>query len=275
MRLEDGHGNEVELLQVQEDRDSTQSNVDVFEAPTFEAAEAILLSLTRQRRAELQGIATGSRLARMEGYPDDRLQALAEWVQLLMAFNSPFQGDGHALVHEERGFEAGVVVTDTSWTRNAGDANEVLWNATIEQGEGIMQDRPVEPGEAAPQTAWSLSGPDGSMDLHSPTTYSETAQQRVDITEMLLAADADENIVVAQGGVVRRINIQGRVPEPERAAFDAFMQEASGQNQEMTYQSAFPGHALGCMVEDFDSTLEAGVTSLGEYRLSLVQGHGV
>lgn len=270
LHLESSSGTTVDLWQVQEDQDSRDGNVDVADIPSFDADESYVSGLTQQHEGTLSGLATGNRLSRQSGYSDDPVTALAEWVQRVMALHNGQQGTGLTLTHDVRNQSVNVVLSTFGWTRTAGDSLELEWNMEFRIGEGVMVDGETAANTAAPSSTWSLDG----RDLQHPMQYREEKSQRVEVAEMAYADSPEENLVKDRSGVTRSITITGRHTgsRSERKAFDDHLRSLIGQDQIVTYQSAFPGHALDVMVNRYDSLLEAGITRQGRYQLELIEG---
>jgi len=264
------HGTTHDFWQVQEDRDSRQGNVDISNIPTFDSDEAYLTGMTEVHNTAISGRATGNRLSNQSGYSNDPVTALAEWVQEMMALLNGKQGTGYSLTHDERDRTANVILEGFGWTRTPGEKFELEWDLDYRIGEGIMVDEESTPGTASPSSSWSLDG----RDLQHPVQYREEKRSRLGTDAMLFADTAEENVVTDESSPTRTITISGRQTGTiaERKAFDEHFRGLIGQDQIVTYQSAFPGHSLDVMVNNYESVLEAGATGQGQYNLELIEG---
>jgi hypothetical protein len=244
--------------------------VDVAMTPTFDSNEAYLSGMTEVHNQSITGLATGSRLSRQSDFSSDPVTALAEWVQRVMALVDGQQGEGYTLTHDERGLETTVVLESFAWTRRGGESFEVEWELAYQIGEGIMVDRDTQPNTASPSSTWTLDG----RDLQYPKEYREEKRQRLDTDAMLFADSAEQNVITDESSPVRTITITGRHTgtRSERQAFDDHFRSLIGQDQIVTYESAFPGHSLDIMVNTYESVLEAGRTRVGDYALELIEG---
>ena len=271
LHLTSASGNmSVDLWQVQEDREKSDGFVDATASPSFDSDEAFLSGLTRQQQSEVTGKATAIRLSNQAGYSDDPVTALAEWVQEVMALINGKQGTGFELVHDERGETINIVLEDFAWTRSAGARFEVDWDMKLRVGEGIMVQEDTAPNPANPSSSWSLDGDD----LHKPIQYREQKKMQFKPTPIAFASSPEENLQEATSGALRTVTISAEYtgPVPERNSFDQTMKGLIGQDQLVTYSSAFPGHELSVMVNNYESTQEAGITKHGEYSLELIEG---
>lgn len=271
IHLETASGSKsVDLWQVQEDREERDGNVDVTSTPTFDSEGTYLSGLTQQHEAQLTGTATGIRLSKQPGYSNDPVTALAEWVQEVMSFVNGQQGTGLTLTHDERGETHNVVAASFGWTRSSGAKFEVSWDLKYRIGEGVMPEKDTPPGTASPGSTWTLDG----NDLHHPIEYREQKRERLETAAMAFVDNAEENLVEATSGATRTITIKGRVTgsKATRNSFDQTMQGLIGEDTIVTYASAFPGHELNVMANNYESIRESGLTELGEYALELIEG---
>lgn len=267
--LTDGNTS-VTLWQAQEDKSNIQGEVDAQNPPTLDSEDALLSGLTIQEDVELTGLATGLRLSRQSGYSDDPKVALAEWVQNAIAFVNGNQGTGYTLQSTERDREIPGVVGSFGWVRSEGSPFEVDWDITFNRGEGVMAKSPIDPGPAQPQSVATLDG----EELQGMKQWREQKQQKFDPAPVTLADSPDSTLQAADSGALRRIIITGTYTGSiaERKAFDEHFQNLVGQDAIVPYQSAFPGHELDVMVNNYESTREAGQTRLGSYSLELYEG---
>lgn len=258
------------LWQAQEDKSNLQGEVDVQNPPTLDSDDALLSGLTIQEDVELTGKTTGLRLSRQSGYSNDPKVALAEWVQKAIAFVNGNQGTGYTLQSTERDRSIPGVVASFGWVRSEGSPLEVDWDITFKRGEGVMASEPISTGPAQPQSTATLDG----MNLQHLKQWREQKQQSFDPAPVTLADSADSTIQAADSGAIRRIILTGTYTGTiaERKQFDNKFQNLVGQDEIVTYQSAFPGHSLDVMVSSYESTREAGHTRLGSYTLELYQG---
>lgn len=270
LHLTTSGGQTVDLWQIQEDRDERDGMVDVAAMPTFDSEETYLSGMTEVHNTSISGIATGNRLSNQSQYSSDSVTALAEWVQEVMALVDGKQGTGYSLTHDERGLDVNVILESFAWTRSGGERFQIEWDLEYQIGEGIMVNEEPTPNEANPSTSWSLDG----RDLQSPIQYREEKRQRLETDEMLFAESAEENVISDQSSPIRTVTINGRHKgtRSERQAFDQHFRNLIGQDNIVTYQSAFPGHSLDVMVNKYESVLEAGRTRVGEYTLELIEG---
>lgn len=263
---------EVGLYGVNQDRDQRSGNTNVTDMPTFGSDDAFLSSFTQTHEGTLQGTATGLRLARSGGYPDDPVEALATWVQEVMSLISGSQGDGYTLDHDVRGYDSKPVAIDSfQWTRNEASLFEVSWSLSLRIGDVTMSgDASVNPGEVNPSSEWSIDG----VDLQYPKEISESTQQQLNTDEMLFGDGAEDNVITSGSGATRRINISGTHTgtRSERRDFDDAMRSLIGESKVVDYESPFPGHTLTVGVDNFDSSLEAGRTGQTDYTLELIEG---
>lgn len=261
-------GKSGRLWHTQQDERKTQGGVRADSIYTFDSDDTILTGLERQETLQLNGIATGNRLSAQSDWPNDPLQALAEWVVHMQSFVNGKQGTGYDLVDDEREERYRGLVTEFAWQKNKGEKYEAKWYLTLKRGEGISVAEDTTPPSVSPQPTATLDG----YDLHSLTSWREEKTQRARVYPIALA-DSGENQAMSKTGAKRRIQINGTVTgESERNTFDTNINSLIGGDETVTYRSAFPGEEVTVMVDQFESTREAGLTRLGEYALELVEG---
>lgn len=271
LHIEASDGSTVDLYQIQEDRDERDGMVTTTPIPTYDSDETYLTGMTQSHNTSITGRATGFRLAREDnGYSSDPVIALAEWVQDVMALVDGKQGEGYQLTHDIRDIDTSVVLGSFGWLRSGGEIFDLQWSLEYRIGEGIMVDADPSPATADPGGAWLLDG----IDLQYPIEWREEKRQKLETAEMTLAESAEENLVSEDSSPVRTVTINGKHTgtASERAAFDESIKALIGQDQIVSYQSAFPGHTLDVMVGRYESVLEAGKTRVGEYNLELIEG---
>jgi len=264
---------QVDLWQVQKDDEKRAGNIEVGATPSFDSDEAFLSGVTQQQGSELTGKATGIRLSNQSGYSNDPVTALAEWVQKVMSLINGKQGTGFELVHDEREQTLNVGLVNFKWTRTSGAKFEVNWRLTYRIGEGIMVQEDTAPNPANPSSSWSLGG----VDLQYPEAYFEEKFSGVVTEPVAFASSPTENLLSTFTGASRKVVISGTYTgtQEKRNEFDRSIRELIGQDNIVTYSSAFPGHELDVMVSSYESTRQAGTTKKGDYFIELFEGKSV
>lgn len=261
-------GKSARLWHIQEDKTKTIGGVRADDIYNTDSEETILTGLERQETVVHDGIATGNRISGQPEFSDDPLLALAQWVVLMQSFVNGQQGEGYDLVDRERDNTYRGLVTDFSWQRNQGEKYEVKWYLTLKRGEGIDFAADTAPPSVNPQSTATLNG----QDLGALQSWREEKKQKAKVYPIALV-EPGNNQAMAEGGAKRKIQIRGKVTgTSERNQFDDNINGMIGQDQVVTYRSAFPGEEVNVMVDQFESTREAGLTRLGEYALTLIEG---
>lgn len=264
----------LQMLGAQESQTTTETQADVTSAPSQDSDENLVVALEAQETIPLSGIATGIRLSSRSGYPSDPADALAQWVQRFETLCQAEQGEGWTVADDERGTSVNAVVTEASWTHNAGGPYEVQWDLTAEVGEGVLDDAPRGPTTATPNAVATLTGPDGTViDLGSVDEKRTELSVGVDVTPIAYAGPG-ESVITPTSGSVRQVTLSGRVGGPlaDLRAFESDVQSLAGSNQQVTYQTGFPGTTHDVVVQNFDATHVGGQPATLRYSLSVVEG---
>lgn len=270
-RLTTDYG-ELGLWGVNQDRDQRSGAVDVTDMPTFGSQEAFLSSFTQSHEGQLQGVATGFRLAARDAYPDDPVAALAEWAQGMVGLVNGAQGDGYTYDHDVRSYDSKPVAVESfRWTYKEASPFELEWDMSMRIGDVTMPgEATARVGAADPSGSWSIDG----IDLQYFNEVSESVQQKLNTAEMLFGDGAEDNVITSGSGAIRRVSITGTHTGTleERRDFDSSIRALIGENKVVDYESPFPGHTLSVGVDSFDSSLEGGRTGQTDYVLELVEG---
>lgn len=264
----------LDLVGAQESQSATDAQADVTSAPSQATDEALIVSLKARESLPLSGTATGIRLSSLSGYPSDPADALSQWVQEFETLVQPQQGDGWTLADDERNRSVNVVVTDLSWTHNAGGPYEVQWELTAERGEGVLDDAPRTPTSVTPNSTVTLTPSGGSaIDLGSVDEKRTELATDVDITPIAYG-DPSDSVISPNSGTTRRVTLSGRVggTPSELRTFETDVRSISGTNTQVSYQTDFPGHTLDVVVSGFDPTYVAGQPSTLRYSMTVLEG---
>lgn len=259
----------LRLFGAQESRQDSTANTSVTSAPREGPTESLVVALERQERPALSGTVTAPRLVQSSDYPNTPLPALAGWVQEFESLASAVQGTGYTLQDDERGRSINVVVGRTSWRRASGAAFEVQYDIEARRGEGVLDPgtRTVESG--TPTSPATLDGTDlGSI-------LEKQSDREVDLSTTPQAFGTPSDAIITPGsGVVRRIDISGRVGGQGRdlQTFSETLRGYLGGNQQLTYQTAFPGVSRQVVVDDYSDTFAAGQPETLRYDLTLLEG---
>lgn len=241
--------------------------------------EAFHVALEAEETMTLAGRATGIRLLD-QGYPSDVTAAsgadadqieaaIAEWTQEFASLTSATQGNGWSLTDDERNRTLTVTATDGSWTRVAGAPWEVSWSLELTRGEGVFDNQSRSPSTATP----------GSSDTLAGTDLGTISERRIEIsvdveTTPLAFADTSETLIVPTTGRIRRFTVTGRKTGSTSTlrSFDDTMRGNVGGDQQLTYDSGFPGTSHETVIDSYDSTFNAGSPHILDYSLSLIEG---
>ena len=249
-------------------------SVNVTPFVTFDAEDAFLVGMTQREQIQITGKANGFFLADQNEYSNDPKTALAEWTQELMAVVSGTQGEGHRLTDTERGLvgpDALLVTAEkVGFTLTGGSPFEVEYDIDLQRGEGVMPSETDRVKPADPRTTMELDG----VDLGFFDQIREQKRCQIDLAEMLFAADAEENLISAQTGAVRNVQIAGTFTgtKAEREAFEASINGLIGTDETVTYKSPFPGHNLNVMVDTFFTSYQSGTKDTMSYALTMIEG---
>lgn len=273
IELESCTGNRTTTLyNAQTDRRTTQAETDVGSPLGFFADETILSQFESLDEFTLSGTVTGIYLSNLSKYPNDPLEAIGKYALELETYVDSHQGSEQKLHDDERGLTISGVLRSVGWQRDAGAKYELQWDIEFIRGEGLMPCIDSTVGQSNPQSVGTLDGNDlGEMS-------SWRMDKRQDFQPYKVAfAQPGENLLEAQSGAVRRFTIRGQQTDAagggdERNTFDDNIRSIMGQNQSVTFVEPLTGRNLTVMVDSFESSREAGLTSIGEYNMELIQG---
>lgn len=262
-------GKSLDLVHVQDDKVTTQGQVEGMSVYYDDSDENYLYSLAMDEEISMTGIASGMYLSNQSGYSSDPSTALFEWFQKLLSLVNGNQGIGWDLDSTERDRTNIGVIESAGWQVNEAEPYLGQWDITFKRGEGVEGAEDTSPGSVSVSEDWTLDG----NDLGHLVSLREEKLQKWNQYEMALSESASENIQTTKTGAKRRITISGRiVGETQKNQFDNAMRDLISKDQVFTYDSGVPGHTLTVMPREFDSTRQAGWTRLGEYGLVLEEG---
>lgn len=262
-------GDETLLFNVQENMNTRRGKLNVNAIYSEPSAETFIISLEEQGQLQINGLASGIRISGYDRYSDDPLTALAEYAARLLAHVNGQQGIGWTVENSYTGRSIDCVVESVEIIRERTEKYEFEFALTVRVGRGLMPASPLKPERADPSTTAKLAG----QDLREIEQLMITKSQKVKVHTYALH-DADENEVEAKTGARRRITLKGNVPgdEADRKVFDTELRAKIGENNTATFESPFPGGNYDVVVENHNSTREAGVTQLGKYSIEVVEG---
>lgn len=257
----------LQLYGADESTVPTQGAVNVTSVPSEE--EPFLYSLTANEQATVAGRATGIRLSGLSAYSSDPETALAEWVQEFVSLVNSEQGSGYTVADDERDRSVTATATACSWTRAQGAPFQALWEIDLQRGDGVATTASRSPTTQSPGTTETLGGTDLG------TILEKRVETQVDVDTIPLAfSPTSETVIVPQSGTQRRITVSGRAAgtQTELESKDDTLRGYVGDNQQLTYQTAFPGTSHEVVVDTYESTINAGSPSLLEYNLQVIEG---
>lgn len=130
---------QLTLYQAQETNRSIQGNVTVKSPFNTSAENTLLTGLEGQERVNYDGLVTGNRLSELAAWPDDRVQAIAEWTANFEAFVNGKQGTGWSFEDTDRDRDINIVIEAAGWQRSRAAKYEVEWNLSAIRGNGQME----------------------------------------------------------------------------------------------------------------------------------------
>lgn len=267
---------EIDLLNVQQDDSSAVADPDVYPTPGLRSSEALLVSLDAVEEISLSGTATGIRLSKMDGYDDDPVVALAEWVVEFESLISGGQGSGYNLHSDERDRTLSVFVGDLTWQRFTGETMDVSWTIDLHRGNVVDTQNAPSPLSVNLRDQMRISTGDSLYTLPTPVEYMVEKRQGNSLFPIPQydEPDYDANEVVGMEGAIRQVNIEGRFggSRSEINAFDEDMRSLTGGNQAVSIRLPFPGYELHGIIDFFDGVREAGRPNVATYRLSFTEG---
>jgi hypothetical protein len=162
------------------------------------------------------------------------------------------------------------VIESFEWTRAAGAPLQVEYNLGVTLGEGADPTGVTAPDPIGSETALSVGGE--TIDTYREIQVSKT--EETDAVRRAFADDPSDNDVLTDGGATREITVVGRVSglKADRLAFDDALRSTIGQDEFVTVTEPFTGRTFEGMINDFESSDEAGITRLGDFALTVVEG---
>lgn len=260
----------IALLNAQESQRAIAGDTDVSAPITQDRGDVLLTQLTGSERATIVGDATGNRISNLAGYSSDPETALAEWAIDLEQTCHSQQGGAHQLVDDDRSETVDVVVENVTWQREMGQPFDVRYVVSVAFGDSPGSYTGLADETASPGSAATLAG----QDMGTIVTKMVEIEQPFDEFAIAYADQFDNaNSYVAGGGSTRRFTITGQITgATARNNFDDHVRSLVANNNTVTYNEAWPGRALDVIVNDYESTHEAGNTRLGDYNIELIEG---
>jgi hypothetical protein len=263
-------GTTLELYQSQEAQVSTVGAVDATPVQGEDSDQTFLTSIEQSGTLRYSGVVTGNRLSTESGYSNDPVAALAEWVLDAERYVDGAQGTGYEFTDTRTGRTRAGVIESFEWTRTAGASLDVEYNLGVTLGEGADPVALSEPDPIGSET-------DLVVDGETIDTYRQiqvTKREDTNPFRRAFADDPSDNDVLTEGGATREITVVGRVSgdKTTRLAFDDALRSSIGQDEFITVAEPFTGRTFEGMINDFESSDEAGITRLGDFAVTVVEG---
>jgi len=263
-------GTSLTLWQAQTAEVSTLGAVDATSVQGEDSDQTFLTSIEQSGDLRYSGVVTGNRLSRQAGYSSDPVTALAEWVLDAERYVDGAQGTGYDLTDTRTGRTRRGVIESFEWTRAAGAPLQVEYNLGVTLGEGADPTGVTAPDAIGDATVLSVGGE--TIDTYREIQVSKS--EETDAVRRAFADDPSDNDVLTDGGATREITAVGRVSglKADRLAFDDALRSTIGQDEFVTVTEPFTGRTFEGMINDFESSDEAGITRLGDFALTVVEG---
>jgi hypothetical protein len=263
-------GTSLTLWQAQTAEVVTLGAVDATSVQGEDSEQTFLTSIEQSGDLRYSGVVTGNRLSRQAGYSSDPVTALAEWVLDAERYVDGAQGTGYDLTDTRTGRTRRGVIESFEWTRAAGAPLQVEYNLAVTLGEGADPTGVTAPDAIGDATVLSVGGE--TIDTYREIQVSKS--EETDAVRRAFADDPSDNDVLTDGGATREITVVGRVSglKADRLAFDDALRLTIGQDEFITVTEPFTGRAFEGMINDFESSDEAGITRLGDFALTVVEG---
>jgi len=258
------------LWQAQTAEVSTLGAVSATPVQGEDSEQTFLTSIEQSGTLRYSGVVTGNRLSRQAGYSSDPVTALAEWVLDAERYVDGAQGTGYDLTDTRTGRTRRGVIGSFEWTRAAGAPLQVEYNLSVTLGEGADPTGVTAPDPIGSETALSVGGE--TIDTYREIQVSKS--EETDAVRRAFADDPSDNDVLTDGGATREITVVGRVSglKADRLAFDDALRDTIGQDEFIAVTEPFTGRTFEGMINDFESSDEAGITRLGDFALTVVEG---
>jgi len=258
------------LYSAEEHVNEQSAALDASPFISFDSEQTFLSSLEQDARLTFTGTATGLRISRQSGFSNTPVEALAEWVVEFEAFVNGGQGDGYELSRDYRSDTFDGVVSQASWRRQGGEQLAVAWDLEFIIGDsvGVTQERSV-PSVTTGQT-YTVDG----TTIDAIREFGIEKSQDFGVFRRAFADSAADNDITAESGARRRVTMTGFIKgdESARNTFDDNITSSLGQDTLIDVVDGLTGRTITGMIEDYETTDEAGRTRLGEFGLSVVEG---
>ena len=263
-------GTSLTLWQAQQAEVSTLGAVSATPSLGEDSENTFLTSIEQSGDLRYSGVVTGNRLSRQAGYSSDPVTALAEWVLDAERYVDGAQGTGYDITDTRTGRTRRGIIESFEWTRAAGAPLQVEYNLGVTLGEGTDPTGVTAPDPVGSETALSVSGQ--TIDTYREIQVEKS--QNTDPVRRAFAEDPSDNDVLTDSGAEREITVVGRVSgsKADRLAFDDALRSTIGQDEFITVTEPFTGRAFVGMINDYESSDEAGITRLGDFSLSVIEG---
>lgn len=266
----DAFDSSIPLFNVQQNRNSTNSQPDIDSIYSHASDQAFIVTLEQTGSLTINGRASGIRISNHSDYSNDPLTALAEYAAELIAHIDGQQGTGFRIENDHTGRDTNCILEEVTIIRRRAEKYEFDYSIEARKGrQSFMLVSVIDPDSVNPSSGADLGG----LDLHEIEEIMWTVKQNLHVSTYA-KRDASENEVVAQSGAELHITIRGSIPgdESTRKNFDTTIADHIGKNNATTFNSAFPGTSHEVVVLSHDAAREAGRTKIGQYEIDLVEG---
>ena len=282
-------GPDLPLFLTEESTQSAETDTERESVPTQDDEESVMSPLTGRQEVSYSGVADGQRLYNA-GYGSDPKAALIRWLFEVESILQPQQGEGYRVTDEMRnlvmepvsGEEVGVIFDEVQWEHESGVPLNVEWDVDGKLTEGVQEadDRDSYIQEQIDRqqgfTEDRLTGDGVDIPLGEVETRRYIRKIDLDMMDMVHQFDVP-NVGVVESGVEGEFEVDGRIAasqvndlaEVSRIITD----EIHGQTVEV--EDSLTGRAFRGVVNDSNTTFEAGVPNLLEYRIMLHIGEGI
>jgi hypothetical protein len=263
-------GTTLELIQAQEAQQSAVGAVDATPIQGEDSDQTYLTAIEQSGTLRYSGLVTGFRLSNRAGYSSDPQTALAEWALDAERYVDGAQGTGYEFTNTLTGETRSGVIGSFEWVRRGGAPYELEWSLSVTRGEGADPVAQTSPDPVGAATALTVDG-------ETIDTYRELQVSKSEETDPFRRAFADspaDNDVLTEGGATREITAIGRVSgdAAARRAFDDAITASIGQDEFIDVTEPFTGRTYTGMINDYESSREAGITRLGDFALTVIEG---
>lgn len=285
------------LYNTQDATDSADTDVEQESIPTQDDEEVILSPISGRRDLNYSGDVSGIRLMNA-GFGNDPYEAAVNYLFRLESLVLAEQGQGYRVEDATRQdtyepqfggdgdiTDPGVLFDTVRWEQESGEPIDLEWTVNGKITEGLQEARRRSSYISDQESAYdpnitrdTLRTEDGEIEFDLGEVESRRYERELglDVMDMIHQFDVP-NIGVIESGVEGEFEVDGRITseQVDDLAEIARLLTDDIHGRQVVIEDSFTRRRFSGAVDDSDTTFEAGVPNVLDYRVVLTIGDNV